>query len=171
MKQKYVIGLAILLAISLITQMPFGLTKQEETNNPFELILSKLQSLEEKLETVITLLTIPEPTTGPGYNAPEVQSVTYYPIDPEVGDIVFLDITVYDEDISVYGFSQTLDIYTEFIQLPPLSTAEIMPTIGHTPALILDRSGDYGVRVTVTDDTGRYGWYELTITVAETPPP
>ena len=103
--------------------------------------------------------------------APMVQSVIYQPNNPVQGDTVFLEITVYDEDIEVHGISQALDIYTELIQLPPLSTAELIPSIGHNPAFMPDRAGDYGLRVTVTDDTGRYGWYELTITVAETPPP
>ena len=171
MKQKYVIGLAAILALGLVTQVPFGLMKQEQNNNPLAAILSTLQSIDTKLDTIIILLTPPEPPSGPGFNSPIVQIVTYTPSVPEAGDTVWLDIVVYDEDIAVHGLSQALDVNSEFVQLPPLSLATLVPSIGHNPAFIPDRPGDYGIRVTVTDDTGRFGWLELTITVAETPPP
>lgn len=165
MKQKYLIGLGVILAISLATQVPFGLMKQEETNNPLALIYGALQSIDAKLDTIIILLTPPEPPTGPGYNAPTVESVIFTPAYPEDGDAVWLEITVYDEDVG-----QALDISTKFVQMPPFSSAVLTPSIGYTPAFIADRAGWYVLRVTVTDETGRSGWMDVDIVVAETQP-
>jgi len=131
--------------------------------DPLTSILNVLSSIDAKLDTIIEILNPEKPGSDP-----EVQSVTFWsdlehPSYTTVGHPIYLDIVVYDEDIG-----QALDINTKFIQLPSLSLAALTPSIGHSPAFIPDLPRDYGLRVTVTDDTGRFGWYELTITVAET---
>jgi len=161
MKQRYVVGLAIVIAISLLAQVPFGLMKQQETQDPLSLILNTLQSIDAKLDTIIELLTLEEPEGS----APTVQSVEVLG-DPVVGGQVYLHIVVADDDEG-----QALDISTKFIQLPAFSSASLTPSIGPTPAFIPDRPGDYGLRVTVTDETGQYDNYELTITIPEPPSP
>ena len=166
MKNKYVMGLAVILAIGLVTQLPFGLMKQEETNNPLAAILGILQSIDTKLDTIIVLLTPPEPPTGPGYNDPVVTNVEVNPAAPEEGDEVWLIIDVYDADAG-----QALEVNTKIIQLPPFSSAVLTPSIGYTPAFIADKAGWYILRVTVTDETGRSGWMDVEIVVAMTPPP
>ena len=133
--------------------------KPQEKQDPFTSILNVLQSIDMKLDTIIELLT-PEEHEG---SAPVVQSVEVQG-DPVVGGLVYLFITVHDEDAG-----QALDINTKFIQLPPLSSASLIPSIGLTPAFIPDYPGDYGLRVTVTDETGQYGFYELTVTIPVPP--
>ena len=160
MKQRYVVGLAVVIVIGLLTQVPFGLMKPQEKQDPFTSILNVLQSIDTKLDTIIGLLTPEEPEGS----APEVQSVDVLG-DQVVGGQVYLYIVVADEDEG-----QALDISTKFIQLPAFSSASLTPSIGPTPAFTPDLSGDYGLRVTVTDETGQYGNYELTITIPEPQP-
>jgi hypothetical protein len=157
MKQRYVVILAVIITIGLLTQVPFGLMKQQERQDPFTSILNMLQTIDSKLDTIIELLTPDEPEGS----APEVQSVEVLG-DQVVDGLVYLYITVHDEDVG-----QALDISTKFIQLPAFSSASLTPSIGPTPAFIPDRPGDYGLRVTVTDETGQYDNYELTITIPE----
>lgn len=163
MKQKYVIGLAVILVASLVTQIPFGLMKQDETKNPLSLILDAIQSIDAKLDTIIILLT---PPTGPGYNDPVVTNVEVNLAAPEEGDEVWLMIEVYDEDAG-----QALEVNTKIIQMPPFSSAVLTPSIGYTPAFVADKAGLYILRVTVTDETGRSGWMDVEIVVAAIPPP
>ena len=133
--------------------------KQQEKQDPFTSILGMLQSIDTKLSTIIELLTPDEPEGS----APTVQSVEVLG-DQVVGGQVLLFIVVHDDDVG-----QVLDIGTKFIQLPAFSSASLTPSIGPTPAFTPDRPGDYGLRVTVTDETGLYCHYELTVTIPEPP--
>ncbi|MFH2112777.1 MAG: hypothetical protein ABIJ47_16130 [Candidatus Bathyarchaeota archaeon] len=159
MKQKYVIGLAIIIALSLVTQVPFGLMKQQEKPDPLTSILNMLSSIDGKLDTIIGLLRNEKPGSDPEILSVDVQGTQ------EVGGTVSLYIVVYDEDVG-----QALEISTKFIQLPPLSSASLVPSIGPTPAFVPDKPGDYGLRVTVTDDTGRSRYVDLTVTIPEPQP-
>ena len=65
---------------------------------------------------------------------------------------------------------QAIEISTKFIEMPPFSLTVLTPSIGSTPAFVADQSGLYILRVTVTDETGRYGFSDVEILVAVAPP-
>ncbi|MBN2335491.1 hypothetical protein JXL21_08010 [Candidatus Bathyarchaeota archaeon] len=167
MSKRVYVGLAALVALGLLVTLPFGVMKQGP--EPLQLILEAVSSIDAKLDTIIALLS-PVVPGGVGFNAPVVLGVTCNPMVPGVGEMAVMEITVYDEDVAVYGMSQAIDLNTKFYTVPPGSTATLVPSFGYTPAFVPDIPGEYGLRVTVVDDTGLSSFYEFKIIVPESPP-
>jgi hypothetical protein len=110
-----------------------------------------------------------------GASEPEVSSVVVSPANPNTGSIVTFFITATDPDNAGGGcaLGQVVEVETVFTRRPAGSGAEISSAISLTPAFIADLPGEYAIRTTATDDTGRSSSRTTTVTVSEcgaTPP-
>lgn len=89
--------------------------------------------------------------------------------EPYTNDSVFLAIDHGDldnvEGIGECGLGQGHTYFTELYSRPLGSTATITNADAADPFFLPDRPGDYGVRITVTDDTGRTTVITDTVTV------
>jgi hypothetical protein len=101
-----------------------------------------------------------------GSAAPTVVKIDAAPASPGVGGEVTLAIEVADADNAApCNAGQTLLIESMLVAQPAGSKAELAPTDGPTPAFVPDVAGDYIVRVTVSDGTGRSSFVDHSVTV------
>jgi hypothetical protein len=103
-----------------------------------------------------------------GGAAPSVDSISFSPAAPNTGAVVAVTIGVSDSDNDPGGcaLTQRLDTSTVFTARPAGSSATLVPSAGLSPSFVADLPGDYEVRTTVTDDTGRSATRVATLTVA-----
>lgn len=103
-----------------------------------------------------------------GASEPVVETVVVSPANPNTGSIVTFFITATDPDNAGGSCSlgQVLEVETVFTRRPAGSDAEISSAVSLTPAFIADLPGEYAIRTTVTDDTGRSSSRTTTLTVA-----
>ncbi|MBW1880974.1 MAG: hypothetical protein JRJ84_21680, partial [Deltaproteobacteria bacterium] len=90
-------------------------------------------------------------------------------LDTNTGDLVGITWAVDDEDNDDGGcdLDQVLVVTSEIIGAPPGSLAAMAPPVGTTVGFTTDVSGDYLVRATVIDDTGRSATLDLLVTASE----
>jgi len=100
-----------------------------------------------------------------GDASPVVDGVDVSPSTVHTGDAVHLAVAVSDADNDTCGLSQVLDVSSALMAQPAGSQATLEPAAGATPAFVADVPGDYVVRTTVTDGTGRSGFTDTTISV------
>jgi hypothetical protein len=101
-----------------------------------------------------------------GAAPPVVDSVVVAPASPNVGDAVTFTIAVSDADNGgACGLAQVLDVSSRFVARPAGSSATLSTAEGLSPGFIGDIPGDYVVRTTVTDDTGRSAFVDTSVTV------
>ncbi|RME29910.1 MAG: hypothetical protein D6806_00815, partial [Deltaproteobacteria bacterium] len=104
-----------------------------------------------------------------GDAVPQVDSVSASPAAPDVGQLVSLSISVSDAD-NLSGpdgcnLGQTLDVVSVFVGRPAGSSAVLSPSEGLNPAFVPDVPGDYVIRTTVSDGTGRSSFVDTTVSV------
>jgi hypothetical protein len=104
---------------------------------------------------------------GCGTESPFISGHAVTPFNPVVGTVIRVDLAGADPDNDPAGSNcgQLTVIKSEFVSLPPLSAAKLIPSVGFTPAFVPDVDGEYIVRTTVTDSTGRSGSIDITIIV------
>jgi len=102
-----------------------------------------------------------------GFADPSVDGVVATPANPNTGDLVTFAVTVSDADnASGCELGQVLTTTSEFVSRPAGSAATLSPAEGLSPAFVADVPGDYTIRTTVLDDTGRATAMETTVTVS-----
>ena len=103
-----------------------------------------------------------------GSAAPSVTSVTVSPTDPGASDLVALAIAVHDADADdPCTIAQDVRARSELIAVPSGSAAALTPADGLDASFYPDVPGDYVVRTTATDTTGRSSYLDTPITVSE----
>ncbi len=100
-----------------------------------------------------------------GSSTPTVTSAAAAPSAPHVGELVSLAVVVADDDNARCSLAQVLTVTTALAGQPAGSTATLAPAEGLTPAFIPDVAGDYNLRTTVSDGTGRSSVRDTTVTV------
>lgn len=91
-----------------------------------------------------------------GNAAPVVDDVTASPSNPNLGQVVGLEVTASDPDTSEEcGRQEHFSYDWQFVELPADSQVELNAPGSRTPGFRPDSSGTYVVEVTVTDSTGR----------------
>lgn len=109
-------------------------------------------------DTTIQILTC-------GGNPPQIdESIIITPAVRNVGDLVTLTLTASDEDDEC-GLDSTRTVHSTFLSRPPGSIAVLSPAEGLQPAFVADRGGDYLIRATVTDATGRSSFKDIPVSV------
>jgi hypothetical protein len=100
--------------------------------------------------------------------APSIASVTASPASPNTLELVTLAVDAFDADNDPAGcaLAQALTTRSEFVSRPAGSSAALDPAEGATPAFVADVAGDYVVRTTVSDATGRSSSSETTVTAS-----
>jgi len=112
------------------------------------------------METTVTV-------SACGFADPSVDGVVATPANPNTGDLVTFAVTVSDADnASGCELGQVLTTTSEFVSRPAGSAATLSPAEGLSPAFVADVPGDYTIRTTVVDDTGRAAAMETTVTVS-----
>lgn len=85
---------------------------------------------------------------------------------PIVGSPVTISVIATDEDNAFpCNLNQAITVRSEFVDLPPMSTTSLTPSIGFSPTFVPDVPGNYIVRVRASDDTGRSSFVNVTIAV------
>ncbi len=99
-----------------------------------------------------------------GANAPTVTGSVFDPASQVVGGLIELDVVAADADVDC-GLTPTLTVVSEIVDAPVDSSAQLAPAEGTSPSFVADQPGDYVVRTTVTDESGRSDSTDTVITV------
>ncbi|MBN1335539.1 MAG: hypothetical protein JXB39_06215, partial [Deltaproteobacteria bacterium] len=114
-----------------------------------------------------SFLDVPVVVSGCGGYAPVIDSVVQAPDAPGIGDLVVLTIEASDADNDkpcVLG--QTLDVWSQIIDLPAGSETSLTPSVGFAPAFLVDVEGTYTVRTWVVDGTGLSGFADTVVSAS-----
>jgi hypothetical protein len=105
-----------------------------------------------------------------GANVPTISRVELDPDVPNTGDEISLTLTVVDRDNETgddgCDLGQILTVESDLVARPAGSDAALAPSEGRNPGFLADLPGEYVVRSTVTDDTGRSSSIDTTIPVS-----
>ncbi|GEM_PF-2663535 len=103
-----------------------------------------------------------------GGAAPTVAGVTVSPASPVTGDLVALGVSFMDADNDPEGcaLTQVVDLTSSLVGAPAGSSASMVPSRGATPGFFADLPGEYVVRTTALDDTGRASSADTVVTVS-----
>ena len=102
-----------------------------------------------------------------GDAAPSVASVEVSPEVPGVGQLVRLGAELADSDNEPpCGLEQELTAEWALVQVPTGSAADLSGELEAEPWFLADVAGDYVIRTTALDDTGRSSWLDTTVTVS-----
>ncbi len=114
-----------------------------------------------------SFLDVPVVVSACGGHAPRIDAVTQAPDGPGIGDLVMLTIEASDADNDEpCSLGQTLDVWSQIIDLPAGSATTLEPSVGYAPAFRIDVEGTYTVRTWVVDGTGLSGFADTVVSAS-----